>query len=70
MKYILSNLELNTEKEYPSIRQIAKELEITYCCAYENFLFNCGDQTRVPKKRTQVSFNRKFKICEKPIVAG
>ena len=70
MKYILTTLQTNTEKEYPSIRQIALELEITYCCAYQNFLFNCGDQTRVAKKRTQVNFNQKFKITEKPINSG
>ena len=52
------------ERVFKSIRQIAQELDTTYCSCYKNYLINIGEITKVPKKRSQVLFNNKYSIVD------
>lgn len=50
------------EKIYTSINQIAKDLDATYCSCQSNYLMNCGELEKMPKKRSQLMFNKKYTI--------
>ncbi len=50
------------EKIYTSINQIAKDLDATYCSCQSNYLMNCGELEKMPKKRSQLMFNKKYSI--------
>jgi hypothetical protein len=67
MKYILITKDIASqksinEKTYSSIRQIAKELQATYCSCYENYLMSEEPERPLPKKRSQLKFNSQYKI--------
>jgi predicted HicB family RNase H-like nuclease len=67
MKYklITKNIitgKVENEKIYPSINQIAKELNQTYCSCQKNYLMNIGEDKKEPKKRTQKIFNNRYSI--------
>lgn len=63
-KLIVRNSEekIIDEKIYTSINQISKDLEATYCSCQSNFLLNCGELEKMPKKRSQLMFNKKYTI--------
>jgi hypothetical protein len=50
------------EKIYTSINQIAKDLDATYCSCQSNYLMNIGELEKMPKKRSQLIFNKKYTI--------
>jgi hypothetical protein len=69
MNLILITKDINTqevlaEKQYKAINQIAKDLNTSYCSCYHNYLFNIGEITKPPKKRSQVLFNKQYKIVD------
>lgn len=53
---------VEAEKVYPSINQIAIDLKETYCSCQKNYLMNIGEDTKQPKKRTQIQFNKRYSI--------
>ena len=67
MKYILITKDIATgkiesQRTYPSINQIAKDLNQTYCSCQKNYLMNIGEDNKEPKKRSQKMFNTKYSI--------
>ena len=67
MKYILEtrnieNGEVETTKEYKSLLKLSKELNVTYCSVYNNAIFYEKPNPIQPKKKSQLMFNKKFKI--------
>jgi hypothetical protein len=63
-KLIIRNNEdkIIDEKIYTSINQIAKDLDATYCSCQSNYLMNIGELEKMPKKRSQIMFNKKYTI--------
>jgi hypothetical protein len=59
---VRDNEHIISEKIYTSINQIAKDLDATYCSCQSNYLMNCGELEKMPKKRSQLIFNKKYTI--------
>ena len=52
-----------SEKEYPSIRQIAQDLKVTYCSVYKNVQYNFNpEEVKKGKKLSQVLFDNKYTV--------
>lgn len=69
MNLILITKDINTdqiisEKAYKSINQISKDLNVSYCSCYHNYLLAIGEITKQPKKRSQVKFNKQYQIID------
>jgi len=52
------------ERIYTSINQISKDLNATYCSCQSNYLMNIGELEKMPKKRSQLVFNKKYTITD------
>lgn len=69
MNLILITKDINTdqvisEKTYKSINQISKDLNVSYCSCYHNYLLTIGEITKQPRKRSQVQFNKQYQITD------
>jgi hypothetical protein len=65
MKYNLFIKESDTETkviEYKSLAKIARDLNVTYCSVYQNFIFNDSPDVKPSKKTSQIKFNSKYTI--------
>ena len=67
MKYILITLNPEDEtelsrEEYRSLLQMSKDLQTTYCSVYHNFLIHENPDVKQPVKRSQLKFNKQYKI--------
>jgi hypothetical protein len=65
MKYKLIIKESDSETkevEYNSLAKIARDLNVTYCSVYQNFLFNDKPDVKPSKKTSQIKFNSKYTI--------
>ena len=67
MKYNLyvKDLETGINKEpieYKSLAKIARDLNVTYCSVYQNFIFNDKPDVKPSKKTSQIKFNSKYTI--------
>ena len=65
MKYNLFIKESDTETkiiEYKSLAKIARDLNVTYCSVYQNFIFNDKPDVKPSKKTSQIKFNSKYTI--------
>ncbi len=60
----INSQEVVSEKAYKAVSQIAKDLNTSYCSCYHNYLLNIGETTKQPKKRSQVLFNKQYKIID------
>lgn len=55
--------EIICEKEYTSLRQIASDLNVTYCSVYKNFQHNFDpDVIKKGKKLSQVLFDKEYTV--------
>ena len=67
MKYTLAiknpeTQEIVSQKEYSSLLKMSKELNVTYCSCYNNFLFHESPNVKPAKKLSQLKFNKKYTI--------
>ena len=64
MKFKLITKDINgkieAEKVYSSINAISHDLNETYCSCQKNYLMNIGEDTKQPRKRSQINFNKKY----------
>ena len=69
MKYNLYEKDLETgltkePTEYKSLAKISRDLNVTYCSVYLNFIYNNTVDTKPSKKASQIKFNSKYTIKE------
>jgi hypothetical protein len=53
-----------SEQIFKSINEISKYLKSSYCSCHSNYLLSIGEKTKLPKKRGQIIFNKKYKIID------
>lgn len=58
------NQEIISESQFKSINEICKHLRTSYCSCQSNYLLNIGENKKLPKKRSQLIFNKKYKIID------
>jgi triacylglycerol esterase/lipase EstA (alpha/beta hydrolase family) len=52
------------EQVFRSINEICKHLKTSYCSCHSNYLLSIGEKDKQPKKRSQIIFNKKYKIID------
>ena len=66
-KLIIKNTETQepvSEQVFKSINQICKFLNTSYCSCQSNYLLHIGEKIKLPKKRSQLIFNKKYTIID------
>ena len=53
-----------SEQIFRSINEICKHLKTSYCSCQSNYLLSIGEKLKLPKKRGQIMFNKKYKIID------
>jgi hypothetical protein len=66
-KLIIKNIETQeqvSEQIFRSINEICKHLKTSYCSCQSNYLLSIGEKDKLPRKRGQIMFNKKYKILD------
>lgn len=53
-----------SEQIFKSVNEICKHLKTSYCSCHSNYLLTIGEKTKLPKKRSQIIFNKKYSIFD------